>query len=242
MKSLAAAIAFCTRIPVPLQFGAEEVGRAASWFPLVGALLGSVSIAISWLLHSHLPPFVVAALILVAETLLTGALHMDGLADTADGFGGGRTKEDALRIMRDHAIGSYGGVALILMFLVKASALSAIVARTPCSLFLVLAPALGRWNVVLLSLCLPYARPNTAVSRHIGRRELLFASTITIILVGCAFHLTRWASIMGMGLAGLSALLFGVYCLRKIGGVTGDTLGTAEEIGECLVLLVGAWS
>jgi cobalamin synthase len=93
---------------------------------------------------------VVAVLILLAEALLTGALHMDALAATADGFGGGRTRDDVLRIMRDHAIGSYGATALILLFAMKANSISALISRTPYSSFQILAPALGRWNIVLL--------------------------------------------------------------------------------------------
>lgn len=236
MRSLAASIAFCTRIPVPVDFATEDVGRAARWFPVVGGLLGLVSIAIARILLPHLPAMVVAVLILLAEALLTGALHMDGLADTADGFGGGRTRDDVLRIMRDHAIGSYGGTALILLFMLKAAAISALISRTPYSPFLILAPALGRWNIVLLSRCMPYARPNEAVSRHIGTQELICATAFALAFV---VALARWRSAVCWLFATLGAAAFGIYCRRKINGVTGDTLGTAEQIGECIVLLVG---
>ena len=83
----------------------------SGWFPLVGALLGAIYSLAAALLKGHLPASVIAVLIVLLDALLTGALHFDGLADTADGFGGGATREDILRIMRDHAIGTYGGVA-----------------------------------------------------------------------------------------------------------------------------------
>ncbi len=239
MKSMAAAVAFCTRIPVPVAFGAEDVGKAARWFPLVGAILGAVSIGISWLLMPHLPSIIVAVLILLAEAGLTGALHMDGLADTADGLGGGKTKEDKLRIMRDHAIGSYGATVLILTFALKITAISSLIVRSTCSPYLVLAPMLGRWNIVLLSCALPYARPNPAVSRHIGTRELIWATAIVLLLV-CAW--TRWGGLIAWALSAASAALFGLFCRKRIDGVTGDTLGASEEIGQCVVLLTGLWS
>jgi cobalamin 5'-phosphate synthase/cobalamin synthase len=239
MKSLAAAVAFCTRIPVPVAFGAEEVGAAARWFPLVGALLGAVSIGISWLLAPHLPSLIVAALILLAEAGLTGALHMDGLADTADGLGGGKTKEDKLRIMRDHAIGSYGATVLILTFALKITAISSLIVRSTCSPYLVLAPMLGRWNIVLLSRFLPYARPSQAVSRHIGTRELIWATAIALLLT-CL--LGRWRGVSALLFSIASATFWGLFCRKKINGVTGDTLGASEEIGQCVVLLTGLWS
>jgi adenosylcobinamide-GDP ribazoletransferase len=236
MKSLFAALAFCTRIPISFAFGAEDVGKAARWFPLIGALLGVVSIALSRLLLPIFPASIVAVLILVAEALLTGALHMDGLADTADGFGGGKTREDVLRIMRDHAIGSYGATTLILLFALKATAISTLISRNAYSPFLALAPALGRWNIVLLSRWLPYARTSEAVSRHIGRREMVWATALTTVI---AAGWANWRGMVCWGAAALVAVLWGLYCKRKIGGATGDTLGASEQIGESIVLLVG---
>jgi adenosylcobinamide-GDP ribazoletransferase len=236
MKSFLAAIAFCTRIPVSFAFSAEDIGKAARWFPLVGALLGAVSIAFSRLLLPIFSANIVAVLILLAEALLTGALHMDGLADTADGFGGGKTRDDVLRIMRDHAIGSYGATTLILLFALKATAISALISHNVYSPFLAIAPALGRWNVVLLSRWLPYARTSEAVSRHIGTREMVWASVLAAII---AAGWANWRGMICWGVATLVAVAWGLYCKRKIGGITGDTLGASEQIGESIVLLAG---
>src|SRR5258706_378737 len=122
MKPLLAAIAFLTRIPVPSQwsFDAADVGRATRWFPLIGALIGIAYYLAFRALSPFLSPLVIGLMLVGLEAILTGALHLDGLADTADGFGGGSTREDVLRIMRDHAIGSYGAIALILLVSVKA--------------------------------------------------------------------------------------------------------------------------
>lgn len=236
MRSLLASIAFCTRIPILVEFSAGEIGRAARWFPVVGALLGLVSLALAWCLAPFLPPTVVAVLILAVEALITGALHFDGLADAADGLGGGKSREDSLRIMRDHAIGSYGATALILLLLLKTMTISALIAANRLSIYLVLAPVLGRWNVVLLSRSLPYARPSEAVSRHIGTKELVWA---TVLCAAITLPVGQWHGAICWGAAGLAAGLFGWFCLRKIGGVTGDTLGASEQIGEAVVLLLG---
>ena len=236
MKSFLASIAFCTRIPILVEFGAEDVGKAARWFPVVGALLGLVSLALSRSLTPFLPATVVAVLILTVEALITGALHYDGLADAADGLGGGKSREDRLRIMRDHAIGSYGATALILLVGLKTASISALIASNSASVYLVVAPVIGRWNIVLLSRSLPYARPSEAVSRHIGTAELIWA---TVFCASITLPIARWHGAICWGVAALLAVAFGWFCLRKIGGVTGDTLGTSEQLGEAIVLLLG---
>jgi cobalamin 5'-phosphate synthase/cobalamin synthase len=237
MKSLLASIAFCTRIPIRTEFSAEDIGRAAMWFPVVGALLGLVSLALARGLNPFLPPLVIAILILAVEALITGALHHDGFADAADGLGGGKSREDCLRIMRDHAIGSYGATALILLLGLKAAAISALITANHFSVYLILASVLGRWNVVLLSRWLPYARPSEAVSRHIGTAEFVWA---TVLCAAIVLPIARWHGAICWGAAAMSAALYGWLCLRKIGGVTGDTLGASEQIGEALVLVLGA--
>lgn len=236
MRSLLASIAFCTRVPIAVAFNTEDVGRAARWFPLVGALLGLVSIFLSRLLVPVLPAILVAVLILIVEVFLTGALHYDGLADTADGLGGGKSPEDCLRIMRDHAIGSYGAIALSLLVALKATAIATLISRSMYSPFLILAPTIGRWSIVLLSRYFPYARTSEAVSRHIGTAEVAWATVL------CAFitlAVANWRGAVCWGAAAAAAALFGYYCLRKIGGVTGDTLGTTEQMNESIVLLLG---
>jgi adenosylcobinamide-GDP ribazoletransferase len=236
MKSFLASIAFCTRIPIPVEFSAEDVGRAARWFPVVGALLGLVSLALSRWLTPVLPTTVVAVLILAVEALTTGALHHDGLADAADGLGGGKSREDRLRIMRDHAIGSYGATALILLLALKTVTISALIASNRLTEYLVLAPVIGRWNIVLLSRSLPYARSTEAVSRHIGTAEFVWATAFCAAIV---LPIAQWHGVICWGAAAFAAAFFAWFCLRKIGGVTGDTLGTSEQIGEAIVLLVG---
>lgn len=234
MKSLLASIAFCTRIPIRVAFTAEDVGQAARWFPVVGGLLGLLYFGLAILLRTALPTAVIAVVIVATEALITGALHFDGLADTLDGFGGGKTRDDILRIMRDHAIGTYGAVALILLVALKMTTIAALIDQHRLFPAVLLAPMLGRWNVVLLSYWLPYARPSQAVSRHIGWSEMIWATVPTALLAAWA---ANWRGALCWAASALAGVLFGLFCRKRIGGVTGDTLGASEQIGESVVLL-----
>ena len=238
MRLLAASIAFMTRIPVPgaATFDAGDVGRASRWFPAVGLLLGALYILLLRLMTPGLPPGVIAVLIVVAEALLTGALHFDGLADMVDGFGGGRTRDDVLRIMRDHAIGSYGATALILLVALKVTVLGALIERHLAVPYLLLAPALGRWAIVPLSRFLRYARESKAVASHIGTVELIWASVIAACASGCA---ASWRGLVCWLAVAVMTAGFGRFCFRKIGGITGDTLGANVQLSESVVLLAG---
>jgi cobalamin 5'-phosphate synthase/cobalamin synthase len=242
IRQVRIALAFLTRIPAGrVDCTAQDIGRSARWFPLVGALLGAIYSALAALLTPLGPPLVIAVLIVALDALLTGAMHFDGLADTADGFGGGRTRDDVLRIMRDHAIGSYGACALVLAIALKVAAIGALIGTPAAISALLLAPAQGRWSAVFSSALTAYARPATdenaesagSPTRFIGHGELVIA---TAILLPAALSLQPWR--------GAAAVLFGVVaigawtwrCRRKIGGVTGDTLGAGVELSECIVL------
>jgi cobalamin 5'-phosphate synthase/cobalamin synthase len=233
--SLLAAIAFLTRIPIRWAFSTEETARAAAWFPLVGGLLGAFYGAIWFGATRIVPPYVAAVLVLIAEALLTGALHFDGLADSADGFGGGRTRDDVLRIMRDHAIGTYGATALALMLLLTAACMVALKTPLLVACWLIAGGVLGRWAIVLVSRALPYARPSNAVSAHIGTREVILG-TVPICALG---FLLRWQALIAVAVTLLVAFALGLYLRKRIGGVTGDTLGATAQICETAVLLTG---
>jgi cobalamin 5'-phosphate synthase/cobalamin synthase len=239
IAQFAAAIAFLTRLPVGrgLAFDAKDVGRAARWFPLVGALLGAVYVAALWLLGPIFPPLVVAVIIVAIEAIITGGLHFDGVADTADGFGGGRTAEDVLRIMKDHAIGAYGAIALILVIVLKIATIAALIDARRAGYALLLAPILARWSAVLLSATEKYARSDGSPTSFVGRTELIVA---TVIAISAAVTLDPWRGIAGFALVAAGSAWWGRRCRRRIGGVTGDALGAAIEVAECIVLLTYA--
>ncbi len=238
MRSLAAAISFLTRIPVgrAIAFDSKDVARAAGWFPLVGLLLGAIAAGVAYLLRGHLPFLLVAVILVTLEALLTGALHFDGLADTADGFGGGKDRESMLRIMRDHAIGSYGGTAIALLVALKVIAYAALLEGDRWFPAILIAPVLGRWSILLLTAWLPYARETASVVREMGVTALVSGTVIAAAAVSPLWR--RWLA--GAAVVVVSAA-FGFYCNHKIGGITGDTLGANLQLCECAVLVVFLW-
>ena len=247
IAQFAAAIRFLTRLPAGRNsaFDAKDVARSTRWFPLVGGLLGGIYVATLWLLSRIFPPLVTAVLIVTIDAVLTGAMHFDGLADTADGFGGGRTRADVLRIMRDHAIGSYGAIALVLVIALKVATIATLADSRHAFSGILLAPVLGRWSAVILSSTESYARPpeddgpNSVGSptRFVGRTELIIA---TVTAVTFAAAVGRWFGAAALLLVAVASICWGWRCRRRIGGVTGDTLGAGIEISECLVLLLFA--
>ncbi len=241
MKSPLPAISFLTRMPVPgaARFDGDDVAGSAGWFPLVGLLLGGIYCLAAWLLRNHLPVGVIAVLLILLDVLFTGALHFDGLADSADGFGGGRDIEDTLRIMRDHLIGSYGGVALVLVVVLKVTAYVAVLNQDGWISVLILVPALGRWSILLLTASLPYARPSPSAIQGMGKFSLFFA---TGLMMGAILVARSVRGGMAMGVVIVVSALFGFYCKRRIKGITGDTLGANLQLCESAALLTFLWT
>jgi adenosylcobinamide-GDP ribazoletransferase len=241
VKSFLAAIAFLTRVPAGriASIDARDVARSAGWFPLVGALLGALYSLTGAVLKDHLPLGVVAVLLVILDAAATGALHFDALADTADGFGGGKTREDVLRIMRDHAIGSYGGVALVLLVVLKVAAYAALLDRSNWVTALILTPALGRWSMLLLTAALPYARPSASVIDGMGKRSLLWGTAIVFVALAAARSVRVW---IAMAAVLAVTAVFGLYCRRRISGITGDTLGANLQLCESAALLTFLWT
>lgn len=240
LRAALAALAFLTRVPVGRRLALDggDVARAGPAFPLVGAALGAVVGGIAASLASPLSPLLAAALALVAGTLLTGALHLDALADTADALGA-RSRERALEIMRDHAVGAYGAVAIAIDLLVKAAALAALARDGRVLSFAIAAGALSRAVPVALGAALPYARPGEGLARSLAGsawgRAAAAAATATLIV-------TLVTGLIGLALAASAALAtvtLGVALNRWLGGVTGDALGAAVELAE-VALLVAA--
>jgi len=233
------AVGFLTRLPVPPPAGAApDFARAYRLFPVVGGLVGAaVGLFCLALRHAGVPDLAAAALALGAGALLTGALHEDGLADIADGFGGGRDVEGKLAIMRDSRIGSYGAIALLVSFATKFSALAAIPDGTIVQ-SLIVAHALARGVLPAIAANLPYARPD-GLARNGGQPD----ATVVVIAGGLALLIAvlalswsgaLWAAVV----AAISGFVMARLALRQIGGQTGDVLGAAEQVAETAILVL----
>ncbi|NAZ35480.1 adenosylcobinamide-GDP ribazoletransferase [Rubellimicrobium sp. CFH 75288] len=232
------ALALLTRLPVGRWHRAPR-GAAAAWaWPLAGAIVGGLAGASGWAaLALGLPPGAAAALALGVGALLTGALHEDGLADCADGLGGGRDRTHALSIMADSRIGSFGAVALGLTLLLRWSLVASLLAGGAGWGALVAAGAISRWPMALLLWALPPARDG-GLARGIGR-----PGTPTLVLggalaLGLGLLAAGPAAAAAMLAAGLWALIWTWRVRVRLGGQTGDACGAAQQGAEIAVLLV----
>lgn len=261
LGDLRLALMLLTRLPLPTcePEGPEDsaVARAAWIFPVVGLLVGAAGGGI-FMLASHLGLGMASAALLAMGTqvLLTGALHEDGLADTADGFGGGRTRERKLEIMRDSRIGTYGVVALVLILSLRFTALQDIASNllsisdeldeaagqnSAVIIALIAAGALSRAAMAFVWYLLPPARSDglAAGSGTVSFGSAVAAAIIAILIAFAA--LPGFAFIIACAAAALLALTVAALAQWQIRGHTGDVLGTAQQIAEVGVLLaIGA--
>jgi len=240
--SFLAALQFLTSIPIPgkRELSPEQLGRATAYFPVVGLIIGLVLACLNWLLGLILPPAVVNALLIVALVILTGALHLDGLADTCDGIAGHKTVEERWKVMRDSRTGAFGVVGIVLLLLVKYVTLNNIppVFMTAVLIFM---PVVSRWAMVYAIYVYRYARPSGLGTAFKQATRWPQFTAATVITFAVAFALFPWFSLAGLLIiAGIliitTALAF--YFKYKFAGLTGDTYGAIDEVAEVMTLLV----
>ena len=239
---LRAGLAFCTRLPVTAPSHAR-LADAAWTFPIAGAVVGLIGGLVLYVaLALDLPPFAAATLAIAATALATGCLHEDGLADTADGFGGGNERARVLEILRDSRIGTYGVIALIVSFLLRIGALAGLAGAGAGTavLALIAAQAGARSTLPLLMRALPRARDD-GLSAGAGRPSTnVVAGALALGVVVTLVCLGFFATLVSAALLAVALLVLSRMAIRKIGGQTGDVLGAAEQTGEALILLTAA--
>lgn len=240
IRSFLTALGFLSIIPV----GAAAADRRGSfaaalfYFPLVGLLLGGLAAGFFLVLQPVLPPLVIGALLAVLLSLLSGFIHLDGLADTADGFFSGTPRERCLEIMRDSRIGVMGSAAICCLLVVKVAALASITAGQMVAALVVAATA-GRVGIVCMMALLPYARSGSGLgllfysgaTRQAAVVSILLLAVLVLVLAGSRFLPVFIA-------AAVVLLLLVVRCRKSIGGATGDTLGATCEVMETVILTV----
>lgn len=235
---ITACLQFYTRLPVPSR--SVEPGRfgSAQWAaPLAGVVIGLCGAGLHWIAHAAgMPPAAAAALTLGGILLLTGCLHEDGLADVADGFGGGHTPEQKLTIMKDSRIGTYGVAALGISLLLRWSALMSLPTGLPALLTLVAAHAASRGLIAAAMRTIPPARAS-GLSAAAGRPSAWAACIAMLLGVAALAMLWPAKAVAAAALLSLWFLFLRRLCLRQIGGQTGDVLGLLQQGGEIIVLL-----
>lgn len=240
-RAAAGAVSFLTRIPLGqrLELGSADVARGAVFFPFVGAGIGALVGVVATNLDGRLSALLAAAIAVTVEALLTGAIHLDGLADTADGLGAG-TRERALEIMREPTIGAFGATALALDLLVRWAAIAAIAGGPDPVLALAVAFALGRAAPLGLARALPYARPSGGTGLALTDGSAVWLASGLALGVGGAVVVLGVRGLWLLVGATLAAVVTGVIAWRRLGGVTGDVLGAAVETATTLALVAAA--
>lgn len=238
---LIAALRLLTRLPVDWLAGAGRPPRLQRmvWaYPLVGALVGALGGIAYWIAAGiGCPPALAAVWGLAALVLATGAFHEDGLADTADGFGGGATRQRKLEIMRDSRIGSYGVIAVVLSLTLRVAAVALLATPGAVIAALIVAGALGR-GVAIGLLFLPAARSD-GLAAQIGKPDsTATAAGFTLAALLALLLLPTGAALAAIVAAGIAGMAMAWLARRQIGGHTGDVLGAGVQMAECLVLTV----
>jgi adenosylcobinamide-GDP ribazoletransferase len=242
MTNFLKALSFLTILPVgQIRLSEEkELARSMAFFPLVGLVIGLLLTTGYYLFSLFLPKSITLWLILGLLALLTRGLHLDGFADTLDGLASGGSKERILEVMRDSRIGAFGVISLILLIGGKYLALDQISnASVPYSLIVM--AVMGRQSMVLVCCRSSYARPNGGLAKpfteNLGYRETVWSS---VTAFGIALLVMGVKGILLFFGISLFSLAYRFFFIKKLGGVTGDVLGGANEFAEllCLILLV----
>lgn len=243
IRPLALALVFLTRIPLSLGFdpAPRDWGRAACFFPVVGLLLGALLLSAAALPPTAGSPLA-AALLLLLWVALTGGLHLDGLADVCDAWsGGGGDRERTLALLKDPRAGAMAVIGVALTLLLKFAALQSLLQPQRWQALL-LAPVVGRATMLGLLLTTPYVRPGglgavftAQLPRAAGAGVLAATGVFCLGLLG-------WGGLALIGIAGVNLLFLRYSFVKRLGGITGDTLGAACELAETLVLVILAFN
>lgn len=239
MRLILIAFQFLTIIPLPftLRCEKEDLGRSTAFFPVVGLAIGVLLVCVNWLLSPWLVRPLSDALLITLLALVTGALHLDGLADVCDGLAARGGRERFLAVMKDSQVGAVGAVGLVLGILLKWQALAAVPTEFKWQALL-LFPALARCGQVLTMTGARHARQDglgAAIAQGTGAVTLLVAFATT---ASACFYLLGLRGVVPLAAVSLLTAAGRIFFQRKLGGLTGDTIGCISELNEILALVV----
>ncbi len=240
MKAFLIALQFLTRIPVTVKGNIEEEDllKSVYFYPLIGLIIGIVLLIINQLVSGVMPSGVKPTVILASLVFLTGGLHMDGFMDTMDALGSGAKKEKALEIMKDSRVGAFGVLGAVILLIVKLSFLQ----NLSINLFpvaLLVMPILSRLAVVASMPMADYAREGYGLGKvmidKVSWKQVLVAAVFSLLIV---FPVIGFKVLSISAVLMIFLMLWNGYLKRKIGGITGDTLGATIEMTEVVILTV----
>ena len=248
MNGIALLFRFMTRLPIGFEpkFDSDSLGKSMRFFPVVGMVMGIILFGFFWAFSYFIySPMVMAVLLVIVEVVLTGGLHLDGLADTFDGIFSYRSKQKMLDIMKDSRLGTNGGLVLILYFILKVALLVELDTQLglPMGVTLLLTPAFARVNSVVNCASAPYARGTGMGKTFVDNTNgvgVVVATLITLIygIILCHLFFLPYVILGIIPVIMLLGYIFAKLMTRKIGGITGDTLGAVVELSEILVMFL----
>lgn len=238
MRGFLIALTFYTRIPLPIpkDVTTEEFTRSHLFYPWVGLILGLLLWLMAKALVPYYPPLVLGALLLGAELMLTGGLHLDGFMDSMDGLLSARSPERILEIMKDSRVGAHASMALVGLLLLKFTLLASL--TPPRFSILIVIPMLSRWVFQIGVIGFPYARSQgLGKGFHEATHWVPFLLTGVVVL-GISFFLVRFAGLIAFGVSILTVTILASRISSLLGGLTGDLYGALIELSEVVCLLV----
>ncbi len=213
-----------------------------SYFSSVGLIIGALQYIGAYFIGDLFSPFVLASLVIAFHLLITRAFHLDGLADMADGFGGGWTKERVGEIMKDSRVGAFGAIAVAALLIVKTAGITqALELKMP--LYLLYVPMFSRFSLVLISVLFPYAFEQGTAGEIINGARWYHAAAnlIPITLIAAIVSPHSWqVLLLTLAVSAAAQIIIALISYRKIGGISGDILGASLEIGEAVMYLSAA--
>jgi len=237
LDNIRLAFSFLTIIPISVKSSSKDNALAGSmgYFPFVGFCIGLLSLIIISVFEQAFSPRLINLLLVLLPILLSGGLHIDGLADSFDAFFQGKSKEDILRVLRDSRIGVWGALSIVFLVLIKWELLMILPNKAIVYLF---ALSASRWAHVVLSFLLPYAREENGLGKEVAglvqKKELNFS---TLFMIAMSFLLGLKGIVVLVICAGFIYLLSRFY-KRKISGITGDVIGATGELTEIFVYIM----
>lgn len=244
MKQIAAAFQFLTILPLPVKTGSKYLERSIAWFPLVGMVVGVISVCCFYLFTHILPPPIAMVLMILVYILLTRGLHLDGYMDTIDGFFSHRKREDVLRIMKDPQVGSFAVLGTGVWFSILFAGLPII---EPLEFIMI--QTYMRFALLIPALVFPYARESGTGKffvENVKMKTVMGALIVTaVVMTGLYFaagHKPARLAVYGASLllAVMVSLFIGWWSKRKIGGITGDVMGFAAECSHLVQVILVA--
>lgn len=232
-------IQFLTRIPVNVSLPCEKSNfrRASIFFPVIGLVVGGIQWGVYKLFIKVLPLNVVVIMVLIVGIIITGAIHIDGLGDTCDGFFAFKGNDRIIEIMKDSRIGTYACIAIVMDLLLRYALLVFIAPKLSAAI--IAAPMISRYSTLLLGFKGKTAKSNGTGNFFIGNVGIIQFSIALIITAGVLALIMKPIYIVILLIAALvSAFLFNIFCEKRIGGLTGDTLGANNELVEILILIL----